>query len=394
MVRRHLPWVADPRLTFGVAVLAVNDHVLKAAWPGWWTGKLSDLAGLYVVGAVAAASTRRRAAVLPVGLAFCALKLVPVVAAGAAPFLGGVTVSDPTDLVALAVLAPAARFAGAAGPSVRDLARSALAGAAFVALVGSVSATSCAEPSAVDLVTSTPDGQVFARLGGGHPGPAEHWASSDDGGASWSPSGAPPQATLDQANACGSRCYRVVRHRTVEEQRGDRWVVSFAYTDEQLQRLRRRMQNTCGIGRPADFGVVDVVETGGGEHVVVTAGAQGVLHRDPSGRWTRVAVLDSKPISLRGPSWLWNLSLAPLLLLPLLVVPLVVGWRRRNPTWALVAGAVGLLLVVGLVSLDGFLAFVGVDYVVFGPLIAALATLVFVVSIVVATRPGGQGEDP
>ncbi|QSQ28273.1 hypothetical protein JY651_26725 [Pyxidicoccus parkwayensis] len=29
-----------------VALLIVNDHVLKKHWPSWWTGKLSDLAGM------------------------------------------------------------------------------------------------------------------------------------------------------------------------------------------------------------------------------------------------------------------------------------------------------------------------------------------------------------
>ncbi len=29
-----------------VVVLAINDHVLKAWCPGWWTGKLSDAAGM------------------------------------------------------------------------------------------------------------------------------------------------------------------------------------------------------------------------------------------------------------------------------------------------------------------------------------------------------------
>ena len=29
-----------------IAVLVVNDHVLKSAYPGWLTGKLSDIAGL------------------------------------------------------------------------------------------------------------------------------------------------------------------------------------------------------------------------------------------------------------------------------------------------------------------------------------------------------------
>lgn len=29
-----------------IALLIVNDHVLKASFPGWWTGKLSDVAGM------------------------------------------------------------------------------------------------------------------------------------------------------------------------------------------------------------------------------------------------------------------------------------------------------------------------------------------------------------
>ena len=35
-----------PVVLVAVALLALNDHVLKAAWPGPLTGKLSDLAGL------------------------------------------------------------------------------------------------------------------------------------------------------------------------------------------------------------------------------------------------------------------------------------------------------------------------------------------------------------
>lgn len=35
-----------PLVLGAVGVLLLNDHVLKARWPSWWTGKLSDLAGL------------------------------------------------------------------------------------------------------------------------------------------------------------------------------------------------------------------------------------------------------------------------------------------------------------------------------------------------------------
>ncbi len=37
-----------PAAILSIAVLVLNDHVLKARFGGWWTGKLSDLAGLAV----------------------------------------------------------------------------------------------------------------------------------------------------------------------------------------------------------------------------------------------------------------------------------------------------------------------------------------------------------
>ncbi|MCY0996912.1 hypothetical protein OWM54_07125 [Myxococcus sp. MISCRS1] len=35
-----------PLVFCAVLVLVLNDHVFKARWPSWWTGKLSDVAGL------------------------------------------------------------------------------------------------------------------------------------------------------------------------------------------------------------------------------------------------------------------------------------------------------------------------------------------------------------
>jgi hypothetical protein len=35
-----------PLVVGAVALLLLNDHVFKARWPSWWTGKLSDLAGM------------------------------------------------------------------------------------------------------------------------------------------------------------------------------------------------------------------------------------------------------------------------------------------------------------------------------------------------------------
>jgi hypothetical protein len=41
-----LRWAAHPLTVGATAVLLLNDHVLKPAWPGLVTGKLSDVAGL------------------------------------------------------------------------------------------------------------------------------------------------------------------------------------------------------------------------------------------------------------------------------------------------------------------------------------------------------------
>ena len=35
-----------PVMLGAVVLLILNDHVFKARWPSWWTGKLSDVAGL------------------------------------------------------------------------------------------------------------------------------------------------------------------------------------------------------------------------------------------------------------------------------------------------------------------------------------------------------------
>jgi hypothetical protein len=116
-----IPELSSPLPLAAVALLAANDHLLKRAWPGAVTGKLSDLAGCFVlplfVSAALAVATpwpaRRRLAVGAAAtvLFFGALKLSPAVAGAVAlaldavwrPFggAGGPIAADPTDLVAL-----------------------------------------------------------------------------------------------------------------------------------------------------------------------------------------------------------------------------------------------------------------------------------------------------
>lgn len=132
-----------PVVLLAIGVLLVNDHVLKAAWPGVVTGKLSDFAGLlffplflqavWEVGAAAVgrggqpSRTVLVGAIVATGTAFAAIQLVPMATdgyrhgLGLLQWLAGLPLAiltgqpghgpvpaqltpDPTDLLALAVL--------------------------------------------------------------------------------------------------------------------------------------------------------------------------------------------------------------------------------------------------------------------------------------------------
>jgi hypothetical protein len=144
-----------PAVASSLGTLILNDHVLKDQWPGWVTGKASDLVGLYAFPMVVVAGTevalwlgRRRAphagwavparwtgaVIATVAAGFVAIKLAPpagdlyqaglgalrwLPGAGFRALSGGelgapgraALVRDPTDLVALVALRPAWRTA-------------------------------------------------------------------------------------------------------------------------------------------------------------------------------------------------------------------------------------------------------------------------------------------
>ena len=134
-----IPELAGPLPLGAAAVLAVNDHLLKRAFPGILTGKLSDLAGCFVLplflSAVLACLTPwGRRTRLAIGtavtvVAFAAVKLSPGAAGAVVSALDlatrpafGLTnrlVADPTDLfalpLALAAFAWASRLPEEAG---------------------------------------------------------------------------------------------------------------------------------------------------------------------------------------------------------------------------------------------------------------------------------------
>jgi len=99
-----------------MVILGLNDHVLKAAWPGLVTGKLSDFAGLVFFPLfIEAFGLSRTRAVALTALGFTLVKAwLPANAAWNAlftlvydlvrPGMSAALHADPTDLVALVAL--------------------------------------------------------------------------------------------------------------------------------------------------------------------------------------------------------------------------------------------------------------------------------------------------
>ena len=107
----HRPTPADgmlhPLVLCAVALLLINDHILKAASPGLITGKLSDLAGMAFFPVVLVSlwelslavvgrwtGPRLRAAVVAVGLTGAVFALVKTTSLGARAFGQAVTIGQ------------------------------------------------------------------------------------------------------------------------------------------------------------------------------------------------------------------------------------------------------------------------------------------------------------
>ncbi len=123
MRREHESGLLHPVALIAIAVLVINDHVLKDAYPSWLTGKLSDVAGLVFFPLLVAAllaplvridrSRLIGACVIATAIGFSAIKLWEPATVVCEHVLGWLQLSpgpvqvvrDPTDLLALAALA-------------------------------------------------------------------------------------------------------------------------------------------------------------------------------------------------------------------------------------------------------------------------------------------------
>jgi hypothetical protein len=393
--------LASPLFPSLALVLAVNDGVLKQRWPGVVTGKLSDFAGLALVAAIVAVVTgRARHSAVLTGLAFAALKLSPTVAVLSAPFLGGVTRTDATDLVALFGLVPLVvwleRHESRSGswPAVLALPL------VLLATIFTTTATSCIDPTGIiRLIATDADVRAYTQVGAA-------WslvATSGTGGATWTPADSPGglQGPGDAAvEAClpSRRCARVVDHRRIEERQGDGpWAATFSYSDEDVARMRLRDSGACtGNLRDELFNSIVAVRTTDGEHLIVAMGSSGVLHRRDADPWQRLAVGPVsdpdkyRPLSTFGPRWFARLILLTIALIVVSPVTLLMRtFRGRKRHWW-----IGLIsaIVFGVILLFANLAAMlsTVDYVLVGSLTTALCMLALGASLWLARIPAKE----
>jgi hypothetical protein len=383
-----------PAFTGAVAVLALNDHVLKSRYPGFVTGKLSDFAGVFALAVVVGLLTEnRRVALIAVGAGFAAIKLSPDAARLAAPFLGGQTMQDPGDLIALAALWPA-HVLLSSDTSTWHRQRW-VPPFVVVAAVLTLTATSCGGGPRLDAFAIDSEGVVFGRIvdiSTQVDSPVATWAKSEDGGHQWVPAGEPDAALSQRFATCNrNECFRISGFAVDEAGGPGEWRTSFAFSDEEVKRMRERKG---GCGTPAvELASITTTRGPDGLHVLVAMGQQGVLHRLPSGEWERRAVLDLKPTSTFGPVWLRQLMVAPLLLALFgITLAAIAGWRfggrRGRGVLGLSLGSAFFLLLLAGVMLLG-------DYAVGGLTISGLSTLVFLVSLWLAVhRPRIRLPDP
>ncbi len=402
-----LRWVAHPLTVGATAVLLLNDHMLKQAWPGLVTGKLSDLAGLVVappalgllLGLFLTGRIGAAAAVLVTGVGFAAVKLTSAgaeVASAVWSVINGpsVILADPSDLVALPALGLAWwawRRASAAPPLPGGLvARFRVIVAASFAVLA-ISATSAAGgPPSVDSVSST-DALVVIRVGGrdySSPSGLDSWTPSP-----WTPS-VEQQPAQRKIEACvpddAAHCYRVHGggdlYASEKEPRGGRllgvdettddrrtWHTAWEVPAGRWSFIMRQHRFSGGETHASEVASVDIVVRAvpGGHEVFVANGMDGLAVRDVHGTWRRTPVVTDDGLEIRpapltgfGRAVGGELITAGMITLLALLLGLTLaagrahaqGGRMRSAVWLPLGVLFVLLGSIPILSLGTFIA--------------------------------------
>ncbi|MDP9814116.1 sialidase family protein [Spirilliplanes yamanashiensis] len=288
--RAALAWLGHPLVVLALALLLVNDHVLKAAHPSWWTGKLSDAAGLVLAPPLLALALRlpARAAVLTTGAGFVLLKSNAYGAALASGVwslaVPSHVVADATDLLALPALALSWLAWRTATPAAGRATRAVRAAVLLPLALAGVAATSAVTIDSATAVGAR-DGVLVAYYRNvGDAADDGHTVTSTDHGATWTRGDDPVPDPAAMACSTTDRrvCYRVVRGAAAVDRSADAgatWRRDWALDPD----VRRRHDE------PPRSQSVAVLDVPGGGHVVLVANeADGLALRRADGTWERL----------------------------------------------------------------------------------------------------------
>lgn len=311
-VAHALRVLAEPASVLALVVLVLNDHVLKQAYPGVLTGKLSDVAGLVVAPLLLAVGLSTAGVWRPLpwavwltGTGFLLAKTSVIGAAvtSVAWSLTGVPTvirADPTDLLAL----PALGLAWWVDRSVRRApvvpwrrtAAVAVGAAVLPCAVLATAATSCDRGTGITHVS---------RVKGDFPGrprQVEQRLVLGDGFAprysidamrtvadaevdlvaadTWVPEQCDPTAP--------DRCWRVLADGVGVERSEDRgltWETELELTDDQVASLREGIGDDCGDEPTVTTHDLGLLPTDGEPVVVAPIGLGGAFIREEDARW-------------------------------------------------------------------------------------------------------------
>ena len=328
---RSLRALGHPLTLASIALLLLNDHLLKQAFPSVLTGKLSDFAGLFffpflliALFGLARLGTARAAALgayLLTACLFSAVKLDPGLNAAANGLLRSIfglpvqIARDPTDLVALLALVLSYGLWSSGASGRRPPLRRSLAALGLASLAALATAPCPPEQPITHLISH--DGRLYAVATAWQPvsnayldtNEGRHWDNLDPETlpAPVLEAAAVPVALPKTVCVPGLEqvCYRAAGQEQLEisEDGGQTWQVAWSLPASRrtyMERVASGYGQLLACGKPLDLRANNLAVLGEGqEHVVIVAlGNEGVL-RGPD-EWTRVGVGWAEPTPERG----------------------------------------------------------------------------------------------
>ncbi|MEO3781774.1 hypothetical protein ABGB12_00460 [Actinocorallia sp. B10E7] len=295
-------WLGHPVSLAAVIVLAVNDQVLKEAFPGPVTGKISDFAGLVFAPALLAlgismlgwyGDRAARGAIVATGAGFVLVKTTAVgarIAGELWSLAAGPSLirADPTDLLAL----PALVVSWKVHRRVRERDVSArwmrFGRTALLVPFAVVATAATSAPLERSVLTVEISGERIVAWTNWEMG-----VSTADGGATWQKieNNWVKRDAKDRACVPSEplHCYRVVKGRLAVQETTDgrtwrtAWEISQGRTD-----FLRRQAGDNGYDSDISSRALVVQQQPGGHVVVVANGGDGLTMRDTSGTWHRL----------------------------------------------------------------------------------------------------------